>query len=611
VTLSGANFGVSQGSSSLKFNGVAATPSSWSNTVIVVPVPATATTGPVVVTVNGVASNGLSFTVSSGSGSLTTPWSDQDVGAPTVAGRASVTGGTFSVTGAGTDIWDVSDQFHFVYQPLTGDGEIVARVASVQNTDAWAKAGVMVRATLTGGSPNAVAQVTAGNGVTFQQRGAAGGASTYVQGPGRVAPQWVRLVRSGNTLTGYTSVDGAAWTVLSSTTIALPTQVFIGLSVTSHNSGTATTATFTNVTVTGAVPPAPSITSLSPTTGAVGTAVTISGANFGTTQGSSLVQFNGTVATPSNWSNTSIVVSVPTGAATGPVVATVNGVASNAVTFTVPVVVTAPSITSLSPTTGPVGTSVALSGANFGATQGSSAVQFNGVAATPSSWSNTVIMVPVPAGATTGSVVVTVSGVASNGLAFTVSSGSGNGTLTGPWSDQDVGAPAVAGGANVTGGTFSVTGAGTDIWDVTDQFHFVYQPLTGDGTIVARVASLQNTDGWAKAGVMVRATLTGGSANAVAQVTPGNGVTFQQRATAGAASTYVQGPGRAAPQWVRLVRSGNTLTGYTSVDGSTWTVLSSTTIALPTQVFVGLSVTSHKASTATTATFTNVTVTQP
>ena len=80
----------------------------------------------------------------------------------------------------------------------------------------------------------------------------------------------------------------------------------------------------------------------------------------------------------------------------------------------------APSITSLNPTSGLVGTSVTIAGANFGATQGTSTVTFNGTAATATSWSATSIVVPVPAGATTGNVVVTVSGVASNGLSFTV-----------------------------------------------------------------------------------------------------------------------------------------------------------------------------------------------
>src|SRR6266403_763164 len=81
---------------------------------------------------------------------------------------------------------------------------------------------------------------------------------------------------------------------------------------------------------------------------------------------------------------------------------------------------TGPSITSLSPTSGPVGTSVTITGRNFGSPQGTSTVQFNGTTGTPTSWSATSIVVPVPSGATTGNVVVTVSGAASRGVSFTV-----------------------------------------------------------------------------------------------------------------------------------------------------------------------------------------------
>src|SRR5216683_7914026 len=87
----------------------------------------------------------------------------------------------------------------------------------------------------------------------------------------------------------------------------------------------------------GNPPPPPSITSLNPTSGLVGTSVTIAGANFGATQGTSTVKFNGTTATPTNWSATSIVVQVPAGATSGTVVVTVGGVASNGVSFTVTV----------------------------------------------------------------------------------------------------------------------------------------------------------------------------------------------------------------------------------------------------------------------------------
>jgi len=162
----------------------------------------------------------------------------------------------------------------------------------------------------------------------------------------------------------------------------------------------------------------PNISSLSPNSGPVGTAVTITGTNFGTTLGGSTVKFNGTTATPTSWSATSIVVPVPAGASSGNVVVTVNGTASNGVTFTVSS--PTPAISSLSPASGAVGTAVTINGTNFGAAQGSSTVTFNGTAATPTSWSATSIVAPVPAGATSGDVVVTVNGAASNGVAFTV-----------------------------------------------------------------------------------------------------------------------------------------------------------------------------------------------
>jgi hypothetical protein len=140
------------------------------------------------------------------------------------------------------------------------------------------------------------------------------------------------------------------------------------------------------------IAPPPSLTSLTPSSGTVGTSTTVAGTNFGATQGTSTVTFNGTAATPTSWSATSIAVPVPTAATTGPVVVTVNGV---------------------------VGTSVTISGNTFGATQGTSTVTFNGTTATPTSWTATSIAVPVPAAATTGPVVVTVDGQASNGVTFT------------------------------------------------------------------------------------------------------------------------------------------------------------------------------------------------
>src|SRR5205809_566596 len=106
----------------------------------------------------------------------------------------------------------------------------------------------------------------------------------------------------------------------------------------------------------------PSITSLSVASGPVGTSVTITGRNFGSTQGTSTVKFNGTTASVTAWASSSITATVPSGATTGNVVVTVSNQASNGVSFTV---VPAPSITSLSVTSGAVGAAVTINGSNF------------------------------------------------------------------------------------------------------------------------------------------------------------------------------------------------------------------------------------------------------
>ncbi len=63
---------------------------------------------------------------------LPAPWTSRDLGSPALAGSASAAGGTFTVAAGGIDIWGTSDQFHFVYQPLQGDVEVIARIASLQ-----------------------------------------------------------------------------------------------------------------------------------------------------------------------------------------------------------------------------------------------------------------------------------------------------------------------------------------------------------------------------------------------------------------------------------------------------------------------------------------------
>ena len=197
-----------------------------------------------------------------------------------------------------------------------------------------------------------------------------------------------------------------------SITAAVPPGATTGDVVVSVGGGASNAVLFT-VTSSG-----PSISNVSPSGGTVGTSVTLTGSSFGSSQGNSTVTFNGTSASPTSWTATSIALPVPTGATTGNVIVTVGGVASNAYGFTVGTA--APSITGISPTSGAVGTVTTISGTNFGSSQGSSTVNFNGVTGIPTSWSSTSIKVKVPAGATTGNVVVYAGSTPSNGMAFTV-----------------------------------------------------------------------------------------------------------------------------------------------------------------------------------------------
>jgi hypothetical protein len=164
--------------------------------------------------------------------------------------------------------------------------------------------------------------------------------------------------------------------------------------------------------------PAPAITAINPPAGPIGTVVTITGNNFRDQQLASTVRFfNNRTATITSWSNTSIVATVPASSVTGNVTVTVAGLASPGLSFGVGNV---PSITQLSSGAGIEGTTVTITGSNFGATKGTSTVKFNGVTAATTSWSAISVTATVPAGATTGNVVVTVANIASPGVLFTV-----------------------------------------------------------------------------------------------------------------------------------------------------------------------------------------------
>jgi len=209
----------------------------------------------VALTMNGVMS---SFTSPVGAllpdGSDT--WTCADIGAVGAAGSCAQATDAIIVRGSGADIWGQSDEFHYAYKEFAGNGTITAKVESMQNTAAWAKAGLMMRESLDADSKYVIHFLSPTSGAALQQRtDTGGGASGVAELQNVEAPYWIRLVRDGNTFTAFSSLDGEHWTSLGSTSVSMSSDpYYVGLAVTSHSDGTINQAVFNHVSITGGLP---------------------------------------------------------------------------------------------------------------------------------------------------------------------------------------------------------------------------------------------------------------------------------------------------------------------------------------------------------------------
>src|SRR3989475_436014 len=478
------------------------------------------------------ASNPVTFTVTAQP--LPTPWLDQDLGQVGIAGSASFTNGTFTVKGAGSQVWGTADSFHFAYQVLSGDGTIVARVVSISPTSATP--GVMIRDSL---NPNAMSAVTAycNSDAYLNYPSSTGGSPSQASAPAGSLPYWLKLSRSGSTVSAYTSADGVNWTPIGSPqTINMGQSVYIGLVVCSNSTASLATATFDNVSVSSIVAPPPSFT-LS--------------------------------ASPSS-------LSIPQGS-------------SGASTI------------SVTPQNGFSGSgSLSASGQPSGVTAS--------FGTNPATASSTLTLTASSTAATgTFSVVVTgTSGSLTNTTTVALTVTAGRTALPSPWADGDVGTVGLVGSAAFTNGTFTVNGAGSQVWGTADSFHFAYQVLSGDGSIVARVVSISPTS--ATPGVMIRDSLNPNAMSAFGAYFNSNAY-LNYRSSTGGSTSQASAPAGSLPYWLKLSRSGSTVSAYTSADGVNWTPIgSSQTINMGQSVYVGLALCSNNTSTLATATFDNVSV---
>ena len=220
---------------------------------------------------NGASISSAARTVTVTGTGLPAPWTAADIGTPSQPGSTQYANGTFTVRSTG-EVGGTADQFHFVYQPMTGDSDIRARVASVEAVQPWSKAGVMVRETLAPDAVMGMMFISASSGSAFHQRLSTGAARVSTTGTAVAAPYWVRLERRGTTLTASQSADGTAWTPIGTMTVSAST-IYVGLAEASADAAQLATGVFDNVLVTTpAVNQPPTVSLTSPANGATYTA---------------------------------------------------------------------------------------------------------------------------------------------------------------------------------------------------------------------------------------------------------------------------------------------------------------------------------------------------
>ncbi|GCE31708.1 hypothetical protein KDA_71920 [Dictyobacter alpinus] len=416
-------------------------------------------------------------------------WNCADIGNPALVGDQALNNGVWTLKGAGNDISNYSDQFHYVWKPMTGNSSVSAHITAQTNTSPGAKAGVMLRQTTDSASPYYAAFLTPGHDVLIQYRTNQGQNTTQVEAQltannalkvavpataciapkchsphaktptsqakkanvkaaAVVAPIYLRVERysdanNGTVFAAFTSANGTDWTYIAGSTVSfnLNGDLLGGIAVSSANGGVLGNATFDQVAISGVVAPPPTLC-------------------------------------PAGWSCADIANSVPTG-------------------------------------------------------------------------------------------------------------------------NQEV-----------NGTTWTVQAGGSDIYALGDQFRFMGQTQPADASISTHIASQDDTDPWAKAGVMLRQSNKAASPYYAALITPGNGLSIQYRLVQGGDTRQISVPTLKAPIYLEVARSGNIYTTYTSTDGVTWTPITGSSLSLniPGPIIAGLAVTSHTTAALGTVVFENVAV---
>jgi hypothetical protein len=498
-------------------------------------------------------------------------------------------------------------------------GFAIVRVSDFEASNSFAKAGVMIRASLDPHAATAILDVRPDGGIEFMARTSDGASMQYIDGvaPSSFSPVWLRLGWASGEVTAWTSTDGATWTVLCSTSISLPLTPETGVAVTSHDDSALATAQFDTLTI--------GVQATDWTAAAVGAAAngsateqngtwTIAGVGSDIWGNADSFEYLSRRVAGSNLQllariddlqNThpfakaglmlragldpgapTVILDVTPG---GSVELMARSTASGAMTFLGGAIVTTPAWLQLSwsvdgaatthvtaaistdrVTWTPVGASVALSLPD---------IYLAGVAVTSHDTSHS----------TTAHV---------DGLSI----------LPNDWSSDEVGFSTPLGNASfdtqATDVIVTVEGAGSDIWNTADAFQFVHRPALADGTAFTyRVVSIDDTNAFAKGGVMFRDGVAANAPSVILDAKPDGGVEFMARLCGGCATTFLGTAHVIFPAFLSLRRDGATFSASVfTEDPSDGETIGTVTVPMTTPTS-GLAVTSHDPSHTTTVVF--------
>ena len=187
-----------------------------------------------------------------------------DIGSPELAGSTKQVEAGWDVIAGGADIWETSDQFHFLCKQVSGDFDIAIRVESFTPAHLYSKAGLMIRETMNADSPHLMFLVFADNAsrnnnlgaYEMQFRSVAGGDCQAIYPavrppappgfPAAYPNSWLRIQRRGDRFSGFASTDGKNWKLYAAQTLTLPSLVYVGPALTSHDPQKTAKACFRN-----------------------------------------------------------------------------------------------------------------------------------------------------------------------------------------------------------------------------------------------------------------------------------------------------------------------------------------------------------------------------